>query len=53
LHAADHVGEVVIVDPEKRSVDWLTLVGGEYRVLECSGLIELGPDELATLIDWP
>ncbi len=43
----------MIVDPEKRSVDWRGLTGGEYRPIERSGLIDLGPGELAELIDWP
>jgi Uma2 family endonuclease len=51
---ADHdVDEVLIVDPDKRSVDWLGLSEGEYHPLERSGLIELGAAELAERIDWP
>ena len=53
FYAAHDVDEVLIVDPEKRSVDWLGLHGGEYRPLERSGLIELGADELGGRLDWP
>jgi Uma2 family endonuclease len=53
FYAAHDVDEVLIVDPEKRSVDWLGLQDGEYRPLGRSGLIELGAAELATRIDWP
>ena len=35
---ADHdVDEVLIVDPAKRSIDWLALTDGEYRPVEHSG----------------
>lgn len=53
FYAAHEVDEVLIVDPAKRSVDWLGLSEGEYRPLQRSGLIELGPRELAARIDWP
>jgi hypothetical protein len=41
---------VLILDPEERAIHWLRLADGEYRPLEHSGLIDLGP---AGLIDWP
>lgn len=47
------VDEVLIVDPEKREVHWLALSDGEYREIERSDLIALGPAELHELIDWP
>jgi Uma2 family endonuclease len=53
FYAAHGVDEVLIVDPGERSVHWLGLAGGEYRDIERSGLIELGPAELAERIDWP
>ncbi|HTU80203.1 MAG TPA: Uma2 family endonuclease [Solirubrobacteraceae bacterium] len=53
FYSSHHVDEVLIVDPRKRSVDWLGLAGDEYRPLERSGLIELGPGELSERIDWP
>jgi Uma2 family endonuclease len=51
--AAHEVDELLIVDPEKRTVDWLGLEAGEYRPIERSGLIDLGSDRLAERIDWP
>jgi Uma2 family endonuclease len=54
FYAKHKVDEVLIVDSEKRAVDWLALADGEYRpVVERSALIELGPAELGGLIDWP
>lgn len=53
FYAAHHVDELLIVDPQERSVSWLSLADGEYRPLERSGLIDLGPSELAEQIDWP
>jgi Uma2 family endonuclease len=53
FYAAHRVDEVLIVDPAKRSVDWLALSDGEYRPVERSGLIELGADELSARIEWP
>ena len=53
FYAKHHVEEVLIVDPEKRSVDWLALAGGEYRLAEHSGLIALGSADLAERTDWP
>jgi Uma2 family endonuclease len=52
-YAAHEVDEVLILDPEKRTVDWLGLAGGEYRPIERSGLIDLGRDLLAERISWP
>jgi Uma2 family endonuclease len=51
--AGHGVDEVLIVDPADRSVHWLGLVAGEYREIERSGLIDLGPAELSERIDWP
>ncbi len=53
FYAEHDVDEVLIVDPAKRSIDWLALDNGEYRPVEHSGLIDLGPRELAEQIDWP
>lgn len=52
FYAAHHVDELLIVDPQDRAVRWLGLTGGEYRPLEPSGLVKLGPQELAQ-INWP
>jgi Uma2 family endonuclease len=53
FYAARGVDEVLIVDPEQHAVHWLALDGSEYRPIERSGVIELGPAELAARIDWP
>jgi hypothetical protein len=51
---ADHdVDEVLLVDPAERTVTWLALHDGEYEPVQRSGLIELGPTELAEQLDWP
>jgi len=53
FYAAQHVDELVIVDPQDRRVHWLALTpGGEYRDADRSALIEFGPAELAARIDW-
>ena len=53
FYAAHDVDEVLIVDPAERTVAWLGLREGAYRPLRRSGLIELGPTELAEQLDWP
>jgi Uma2 family endonuclease len=53
FYAKRCVDEVLIVDHEKRGVEWLALEGGDYAPIERSALIELGPAELAGRIDWP
>jgi hypothetical protein len=42
------------VDPDKRRVDWLRLTPDRgYTPLDRSGLIGLGPAQLAEQLDWP
>lgn len=53
FYAAHQVDEVLIVDPQGRTVEWLGLTDAGYQPLAESGLINLGPDELASRIDWP
>jgi Uma2 family endonuclease/predicted transcriptional regulator len=53
FYAAHDVEELLIVDPQERSVHWFALSVGEYRPVVRSGLVELGPGELAERIDWP
>jgi len=53
FYAAHAVNEVMVVDPQERTVRWLGLEAGKYEPLDASGLIELGPDELAQRITWP
>jgi Uma2 family endonuclease len=52
-YAAHGVDEVLIVDPQERSVNWLALEQGRYRPVQRSGLIALGAAELAEQLDWP
>jgi Uma2 family endonuclease len=53
FYAAHQVDEVLIVDPSERALHWLGRDGEEYRPIEHSSLIDLGPHELAGQIDWP
>jgi len=53
FYAAHQVDEVVIVDPEQRSVEWLALHEGRYAPVQRSGLIDLARAALADRIDWP
>jgi hypothetical protein len=53
FYAAHEVDEVLIVDPTERAVHWLALSDGECRPVRRSGVIDLGPAELAERIDWP
>lgn len=53
FYAAHHIDELLIVDPAKRTVDWLALEQGDYRPVDRSRLIDLGPTQLAEAIDWP
>jgi Uma2 family endonuclease len=54
FYAAHKVDELLIVDSQERRVHWLALQpGGEYREIERSALLALGPVELAEQIDWP
>ena len=53
FYGAHAVEEILIIDPQERSVSWLGLTDGEYQPIERSGLIDLGASDLAELIDWP
>ena len=53
FYAAHKVDEVLILDPSEHAVHWLALTGGEYRPIERSNVIDLGPKQLAEQIDWP
>jgi hypothetical protein len=52
FYAAHDVEELVIIDPDQRTVRWLELRGGAYEPVQRSGVIDLGPAELADRIDW-
>jgi hypothetical protein len=47
------VDELLIVDPQEHRVHWVgrQTAGGEYRPIERSILVELGPAQLAERID--
>ena len=47
------VDEVVIVDRERRHVDWLGLNHGKYEPIEHSRVVHLGPQDLSRRIEWP
>ena len=53
FYAAHDVDELLIVDPTERTVTWLGLREREYQPIQRSGLIKLGPIELAQQLDWP
>jgi Uma2 family endonuclease len=53
FYAAHRVDELLIVDPQEKTVSWMALEGREYKHLKRSRLIELGAAELAERIDWP
>jgi Uma2 family endonuclease len=53
FYAAHQVDEVLIADPADHTVHWLALTDGEYREVRRSGLLDIGPAELAERIDWP
>jgi len=53
FYAAHGVEELLIVDPQGKTVSWMGLERGEYKHLKRSRLIKLGPAELAEQLDWP
>jgi Uma2 family endonuclease len=52
FYGAHNVDEVLIVDLQERSVHWLALRHGKYHEAQRSGLIDLGPAELASRLAW-
>jgi len=53
FYARQRVDEVLIVDPQTRSVHWRALDDGEYVSVERSRLLDLGAADLTARIDWP
>jgi len=53
FYAAHRVDELLIVDPQQKTVSWMGLEARESKHLKRSRLIELGAAELAEQIDWP
>lgn len=53
FYAAHDVDEVLLVDPDERTVEWLGLRDGSYHPIVSSALMQLGPADLAEQLDWP
>lgn len=53
FYAAHEVDELLIVDPQTRTIDWLSLAGDDYKPIQRSAFIDYGPAELSERIDWP
>jgi Uma2 family endonuclease len=53
FYARHNVDEILIVDPAEQTVTWLALREGEYRAVQRSDLVALGPAVLADQIEWP
>ncbi|MDA8281799.1 MAG: Uma2 family endonuclease [Actinomycetota bacterium] len=53
FYAAHHVEEILIGDPDERSVQWLALTEDGYRPVDRSTLVELGPAQMEHGIEWP
>ncbi len=53
FYAEHGVEELLIVDPQERTIHWLALGDGNYEPVQTSALIDLGADALAEQIDWP
>jgi Uma2 family endonuclease len=53
FYASHGVEELLIVDPQQRTVSWMQLAGSEYARPARSRLLELDAAELSSQIDWP
>ncbi|MBO0767686.1 MAG: Uma2 family endonuclease [Solirubrobacterales bacterium] len=53
FYAAHGVQEIVIVDPETHTVEWLRLSSGSYQPTAHSTVIELSASALTQQLDWP
>jgi Uma2 family endonuclease len=53
FYAAHEVDELIVVDPDQRTVHWLALASTGYGDVQRSAVIDLGPVELADRLDWP
>jgi len=53
FYAGRNVDELLIVDPQRRSVDWLALEDNGYQPVERSRLIDMPRADLVERIDWP
>lgn len=52
FYAAHRVDELLIVDTHEQQVQWRAIEGGEYRPIEKSRLIDLGPSEVSKRTGW-
>jgi len=52
FYAERGVEELLFIDPDERSVKWLTLREGTYQAVERSELIDLPASQLAQQIEW-
>ena len=53
FYAEHKVEELLIFDPQVRSVRWLAFREGKYRPADRSEIVGLAASELAKRIDWP
>ena len=54
FYAAHDVDELIVADPDQRTVGWLALTSAAgYGDIERSALVDLGADQLADRLDWP
>ncbi len=53
FYAAHRVDEVLIVDPQARTLSWLALGEDGYHPVERSHVLDLSVAELGSRIDWP
>jgi Uma2 family endonuclease len=54
FYAAHRVAELLIIDPDQRTVNWLALgAGASYHEVGGSALIDLTASALRNAIDWP
>ena len=53
FYAAHRVDEVIVVDPNDRSIVWMELAGDTYRRVEHSALLGVAVADVAAQIDWP
>ena len=53
FYAAHDVDELLIVDPQDKSVRWFALEAGQYREVEGSRLLGVAAASLGEQLDWP
>jgi Uma2 family endonuclease len=53
FYAKHDVDEILIIDPAQRTLAWLALGDGEYQPISHSALVDLGPADLTSRLDWP